>query len=393
MNPRALEIALSILLDRYPILNCRIEDRDGAPWLIALSQRPSPLFTMLDKTDGRGASDRDAAERDIAELVWKPFDVAGGPLFRSYAVRFGPAEAYIGLVVHHFVADSVAIGILLSELRYTYESLVLGARPNLPAAGQSYQSYLRAMTTWIEDGPGADALAEVVGRLMPFPQFDLTPWAVDGVDEEDFVLEPEIAAKVRSTAKALGVSPFTVLLAVQSLLLRPYCSSTTIPIKVITAGREYSRLTNIVGNMADRMFVLSDLAGCSTFSDVVRQTQQALSWCRRYALIRYEFIQSAPETAGVLMAAPVFNFRTGQAGGGPSLTHKVDPDTRRLRVLPMKAEKTRPHDAYYLVMTDDGERMRGNIRYGKGHLADFVDQFRNTIREVCDNPGATLGHR
>lgn len=81
--------------------------------------------------------------------------------------------------------------------------------------------------------------------------------------------------------------------------------------------------------------VLSDLAACSGFSDVVRETQSALGWRRRHALIRYEFIQ----------AAPVFNFRTvGRAGGnggagcrqygGPTAPGPRDP-----------VAKARPRDA------------------------------------------------
>lgn len=390
MNPIALEMALSILLDRHSVLNCRLEDREGAPWLIPLPSAQAPLFTLIDHPDSRGVAARDAVEKDIAELVWRPFEVSSGPLFRAYAVRRGHVETYIGLVVHHFIADSDAIGILLRELRYIYETLIRGGSLNLPSPGLSYQAYLQAMTTWIESGPGAEALHEVVGKLRVFPQFDLTPRIAEGADEEDLFVDTDVCAKVRSAAKNLGVSPFTILLAVQNVLLLPYCSSSTTPMKVITAGREFSLLTNVVGNMADRMFVLSELGGCSSFADVVRQTQQALSWCRRYALVRYEFIQAAPAAAGIAMAAPVFNFRTVQRSGSIAASAAVDPDRRPLRVPPIQAEKTRPQDAYYLVMTDDGEQMRGNIRYGQGHLAGFVDQFGKTLSEVCDNPAAAL---
>jgi len=394
INERALELAFAILLVRHPVLNCRIEDRAGFPWLIPLNRGGRPQVELLDYRSHHDEADQDTVEEAIGALVWRPIDVETGPLYRAYAVAHGLTGSHIGLVVHHFIADAVAIQILMTELRHIYEIVLRGEQPRLKPPGLSYPSYLRAMTNWIEGGAGAAVLSQVIDRLKGFPRFDLSiRHGATGASEEFFVLEAEVASKIRATARTLGTSPFTVLLAAQNIFLLPYCANATVPMKVITAARELSPLVNIVGNVADRMVVLSDLERCSSFSDVVRQTEKALAWCRRHALVRYDFIQAAPEATGLSLAAPVFNFRTiGREGASPGATSASKAD-RPLRVPPLQAKRTRPNDAYYLVVTDTGDEMRCDIRYGQGHITGFVEQFRKTLFDLCSDPAARFGMR
>lgn len=393
LDLRALEIALSILLTRHPVLNCRVEDRAGEPWLVSLPTPARPLVTVLDHRSGRGRLDRDRAEAAIGALVWRPFDMATGPLYRAYIVGFGHHEAYVGLVAHHFIADGVSIGILMRELGYIFQTLVHGGQLRLPPPGPSYGAYLKAMTSWIESAAGSAMLKREIDRLRAIPTVDLCG-RVDpnGSFEETFVIEAEVASKVRSLARRLGVPPFSVLLAAQNVLLLPYCSGATVPVKVIITGREFSALANMVGNMADRIVVLSELTGCLSFSDVVRQTQAGLSWARRHALVRHELIRAAPAAAGLSMAAPVFNFTTAKPTG-PMRADALDLDSRPLRVPAFQVERTRPNDLYYLVMTDTGDEMRANIRYGKGRITGFVDQFRQILTEASEDPDAALNRR
>jgi hypothetical protein len=394
INERALQLAFAILLARHPVLNCRIEDRAGAPWLIPLDRPARPQVELLDHRNTHDETNRGAVEEAIGALVWRPIDVETGPLYRAYAVVHGRTGGYVGLVVHHFIADAVAIHILMRELRYIYEVIIRGEQPRLKPPGLSYPSYLQAMNDWVEQGSGAAALSQVIDRLKVFPRFDLAVRvSPTGVSEEFFVLEAEVASKIRSTARMLGTSPFTVLLAAQNILLLPYCTTATVPMKVITAARELSQLVDIVGNVADRMVVLSDLEHCSNFSDVVRQTQKALAWCRRHAFVRHDFIQAAPEAAGISMAAPVFNFRAiGRQGPGAGAASALMAN-RPLRVPPPQTKRTRPNDAYYLVVTDTGEEMRCDIRYGQGHITGFAEQFGKTLSDLCSDPAAKFGTR
>lgn len=388
--PAAVQIALSILVARHPVLNCRIEERQGEPWLVPLSGFGLSPVSILDHGAGVDAADRAKAECDIGELVWRSFDVGAGPLYRAYAVCFGKDEAYLGLVVHHFIADGVAISVLMNEFQYIYERVIRRAPLTWAAPCVTYPSYLQAMNNWIERGPGARKLSEVVERLKVFPTFDLADiFDPEGSDEEEIRIEAPVAERVRTAARTLGVSPFTILLAAQTVWLARYCQGTVVPIKVITAGRELPKLANVVGNLADRMFVLTDLANCSSFSDVARQTQDALSWCRRHALVRFEFIQAAPAAAGISMAAPVFNFNTVRRAG-PAVRQGGDVSIGRLRVPPPRTTKTRPRDVYYLVLTDNGEEMLGSIRYGQGYLSGFRDQFARILVDSCGDPSAPL---
>lgn len=372
--PRALEMACALLVSRHSVLHCFIEERDGAPWLVPLP-RSRPAITVLDHSARSTSAERKETEEAIGNLVWSKFDVTAGPLYRAYAVRFGADEVYIGLVVHHFVADAVSIAILMDEFAKLYDALAQNKRPVLPPVGLRYQDYLLSMSEWIETDAGAALRASAVARLAAIPQLDFGERLTTSPGEQTFFqVDRKAAAEARATARRCGVSLFTLLLAAQNILLRPYASNGHVALKVITTGREAPQLSRVVGNMADRMVVMTDMRGASTVSEVVERTQKGLSAARKHAFVRDEFIRSDTGAKGLSMAAPVFNFQTLRR---PATTGAVA--TSDLSAPSSGVQPTRPRDVYYLVMYDNGEDLWGDIKYGAGEISGFLDQFEQIL--------------
>ena len=382
LKRKALDIALRLLLARHSVLNTFVEGREGDPWLIPCSVEPE--VTFLDVSGGVGDADRDKAEAAISALVWAPLNVRAGPLYRAYAVQFGRAESYIGLVSHHFVSDAISIQILMNDFVRLYMQVLAGKTPDLPPAGVSYQDYLHAIVAWVESDAGRQARADALERVASVS----TPAFGDQVDPEDaeeeiFQLERAVVDRARRAARSLGVSVFTTLLAAQNVMLREFTADDKVTIKVITTGREASVLLNTVGNMADRIYVTTDLSGDPDAPELVARTHKALSRSRKQAFVRSDFLLADLADLGLSASAPVFNFMTAPGRPKAAADPAAEPRRRALRVPPAPGVvRTRPSDAYYLVMTDNGEEMVGRVRYGAGKIRGFVSRLEDALGRI-----------
>jgi hypothetical protein len=381
----AFHQAIRLLLRRHTVLNARLEARDGVPW-ICPNACAELNVRMLDIGPRETPQERADAERILGELVWESFDHFAGPLYRAYVVKAGE-EYYMGLVVHHFVADAVSIGLLMRELIRLHEAVARRQIARLSPVLVRYQDYLRGMDAWIASEDGRQSRRAVQRGLIgaSAPQFDALP--PTDIDHQHFIMDDAVVAQVRDTARRMGTSVFTVLLAAQCALasLRTAARSTTL--KVITTGREVSSLIPVVGNMADRLYVATDISGDPSFAELVMRTHASVNRCRKLAFVRADFVQADMHELGLSTAAPVFNFRSARRSAPRTEISAADNSPPSLSVPPAKVDQiTRPRDAYYLEVVDDGFDLWGSVKYGQGRIENFLMNFEEILRVGCQQP-------
>ncbi len=387
----AFHQALRILLRRHTVLNARLEERDGHPWICPCPDAELNVV-VLDLGARRAPQERSEAEHAIGQIVWRPLDHAQGPLYRAYAVRAGE-EFYMGLVVHHFVADAVSVNVLLRELSHLHDALARRQVTRLGPVALRYQDYLRGIDSWIASKEGSEARGAVLQGLAgaAAPQFEnVAPPSED--DRQYFIFDSAVTATVRSVARQLGTSVFTVLLAAQNAIAAPWTAARSTTLKVITTGREVSSLMSVVGNMADRIYVATDVSRDPQFGELILRTHGAINRSRKLAFVRADFAQADMVGAGMSTAAPVFNFRSVRKPGSRGPVPANAP-TAALCVPPAQVEGqiTRPRDAYYLEIVDDGADLWGSIKYGQGRIGDFLVEMEAVLRAGCADPQVRLG--
>ncbi|SFR29120.1 amino acid adenylation domain-containing protein [Lentzea waywayandensis] len=115
-----LSQTLQDLVDRHESLRTTFVAVDGRP----LQRVAAAQEHHLSVVDSAGRPpDEVIAEARAAAL--EPFLLRSGPLFRSVLWRLGPRDHLLLLVVHHIVADGVAVSVLFAEL---------AGAPAMPAA-------------------------------------------------------------------------------------------------------------------------------------------------------------------------------------------------------------------------------------------------------------------
>ncbi|WIX93030.1 amino acid adenylation domain-containing protein [Amycolatopsis sp. DG1A-15b] len=276
-DPAALRVALAGLVARHEPLRTGFEvDAEHVPSQVvrAAGEVPVPL------AEGAGT----AAEVDahVRRLTGEPFDLATPPLLRAglWRVTDRPDEWVLALCVHHAVIDGWSLGVLVEELAELYDAAVAARPPELPELPVQYGDY----TLWQRDRR-ADAVAR-----------DLDFWrqALDGAPPLELAgdrprpvrptfggasvpvrIEPALAGALDARARAAEATPFMVLLAAFTVVLRRWSGQPDLVVGTPVAGRSRPELERLVGFFVNTLVLRVDLAGARSFGELVDRVRTA----------------------------------------------------------------------------------------------------------------------
>src|SRR6185295_17948014 len=220
----ALAWSLGEIVRRHEVLRTVFPVRNGQPVQEIRPAGPFPLPVV--DLSGAGAEAWSEAQRWVSEEARRPFELAGGPLLRTTAVRLGESDHLLLFSLHHIVSDGWSIGVLVRELSTLYQAF-LGGRPSplleLPVQYADFAVWQRRwlsgaaleeqLSYWREHLEGIPAaLALPVDRpRSSLPSFRMGRVAVGWPEP----LSRELAALGRSH----GATVFMVLLAAYEALL------------------------------------------------------------------------------------------------------------------------------------------------------------------------------
>jgi hypothetical protein len=380
LDPAAALAAFEGIANRHPFIMGRIEEREGAPWLVP-GEASGLSIKTLDLRDFPPHAREQAGREAIGALVWEAIDVHAGPLSRFYVIRIDETLSAVGFVVHHFVCDDASVAILRREFLGLYEATRDGKPPPAFPKGVAYGDYLRAITDWMSTPQGASARKAAFARLSDLPVLTFPRWEIS--EPEHVTFSSPSWSDLSLLARRLKTTPFTLFLSVHNLCLLDYAGDGRVATRIVTTGRDSSGLLHTVGNLADRFYVISDLHQASTFHDVFEATTRALTEARAHAFVRDEFVQYDLWEASLPRDLPALNFIGGRGSPGsaryPGL--KVPQPARAV---------TRPRDCYYLVLRVDEDRLSAYVRFGAGRIPGLCARLGNALSAVCEMPDASI---
>ncbi|HKQ07725.1 MAG TPA: condensation domain-containing protein [Blastocatellia bacterium] len=141
IDPLTLQAAVTALCLHHDQLRARFW-REAGQWRQAISpQVPTDLIQMIDLS-GLEASAWESAFRQAAGELQASLQLDEGRLLRLGYFDFGPErEAWVLVVAHHLVIDTVSWGVLLEDLIHAYEGLRRGEAVELAEKTNSYQQW------------------------------------------------------------------------------------------------------------------------------------------------------------------------------------------------------------------------------------------------------------
>jgi hypothetical protein len=375
LHPQRLQAALGFLVARHPVLGGRIEDRSGEPWIHSDPTNVASLEIIE-------AGTLEEAELLLSERIWHAFALNVGPLHRAIAVRLETGACFIALVVHHFVIDGFSISVLASDFAQIYVDLARERTTGSSTQILCYPDYIDAINQWSRTERAQRYIDIILGRYLTIDDVDLARRHTPHVGEDRFEIRGTVAQRIRDLARSLETTPFTVFLAAQFALLRPFSANTAVGIKTVTTGRELPILMPVIGNLANRMLVTLDLAGADDFQAVVQRTTAALKASRQTSFVRDDFVQSRLAEASIVRPAPMFNFMSSPSVAASQRAVSAP----QLKVIqPERSDTTRPRDHYFLFVVDDGESFNCKAQYAAGCAIPLPAVLTDFLIRVTDS--------
>ncbi|WP_411818966.1 aminotransferase class III-fold pyridoxal phosphate-dependent enzyme [Hyphococcus formosus] len=197
---------------------------------------------VIDLSGGANANER--LSTYLKDLALTPFDLEKGPLVRAKLFRLSETHHIFVVYCHHIIFDGYSADLMMQEIagRYT------GERKDDGSALLPFSVYAQQVTDgtekhnayWLE--VFADGAPEPLDLPTDYPRPPKRLFNGSTVHRE---LPKSLCNGVKETAKALGVSQFSLLLSAYSALLSRLTSQEDIVVGVPTAGQAREEIDTI----------------------------------------------------------------------------------------------------------------------------------------------------
>lgn len=237
-----------------------------------------------------------AAARLLAEFGGAPFDLSQGPLYRIALARLDPQDHGLTIVMHHVIGDDWSFGILRRELERTYNALLKGQEPVLPASDIEFSDYAAWQRLVLHDEVFEPQVQQWLERLkgavpLNLPtDFGTTTRKTSHGSFVDADLSEDLRARLRSLCARYSVSPYMVTLAAFKLLLAKYCGQTDISLGTPVANRTRVEAEQVVGTLVNTLIVRTNLDGVKTFADALARVRESALFAFDRQDVPYDYL-------------------------------------------------------------------------------------------------------
>ncbi len=400
----AFQRAIQQLVRRHPALRTTFPSRDGEP-----AQRIHDHAEFHFRTeDATWWSEAQLNER-LAEEVYRPFDLAHGPLLRIFLFTRSDREHVVLLVTHHIVADLWSVVVVMSELGALYSAEKSGGPLGLSSPPTHDIDYVRQQAESMT-GPESERLWAFWRKQLAGapPMLNLRtdrPWPPVQTDRgasRTLRLGQTVSQGLKVLARTHGATLFMTLLAAFQALLHRYTGQEDILVAspMIRRGREAA---NLVGYFINPVVLRADFSGDPTFSSFLDQVRQTALEAFEHSAYPFplliEQLQPArdpsrpplvqvaftwQQTTRVISNQAMAAFAVGEKGGGRLELGKLQFESMALepRVAPFEL---------LLLMAEASEELIATVEYNTDlfdgeTMERMLEHFQTLLEGVVADP-------
>jgi hypothetical protein len=284
LDARCLERAFAAVVERHEVLRTRFAVHGGKPYQVIDPPRfKLPVHDLAaDPRVMSGEAEAAALARARVEAeAAKPFDFAGGPLFRAHLFRLGPADHVLFLCVHHSVFDGWSLGILRREVSACYGALRRGNTPDLPDLPVQYADYAAWQRRELTCGRLANDLSYWRMRLAGAPLVLELPTDRPRPPQPSYragrvtlQLSTQLARSLRELAHQQKASLFMLALSAYQAVLGRHAGTTDLIVGSSVSGRSRTEFEPMIGFFVNSLALRCSLADDPPFASLLRQTRE-----------------------------------------------------------------------------------------------------------------------
>ena len=393
LDVRALERSLAEIVRRHDTLRTTIVARLDEP-----RQVVAPVASFaLPVVDLSGFSEREReteARRLASEETLRPFDLAGGPLFRSTLLRLSADRHVLLATAHHIVCDGLSVRVLLQELSVLYAAFTAGQTSPLEALTRQYADVARSegallqgdemreqAAYWTETLRGAPAWIDLpADRLRPARQ------TFRG-DRQFGAIAGRATERLKATGRAQGATLFMTLLAAYCTLLSRYSGATDIVVGSPVAGRHSAETERMIGCFVNMLPLRCDVSGDPPFAELVRRVRDVALGAFRHETLPFDTLVEALNPSRDPRRAPVFQVVLNMSSYSDAWTTPAP--GLSVRLLDLQHEPSMVDLTLYATEVADGIQLRAVYKtdlFEQTTIQQMLRRFERLVDAVNADP-------
>ncbi|MFZ3284480.1 amino acid adenylation domain-containing protein [Pseudomonas sp.] len=407
LQAQALEQAFSQLAARHECLRTTFgQEGERAFQRVA---EPQPLKLPISDLGAVPEAQRwPLAQQHMMAEAGQAFDLENGPLLSLRLLRLAEQEHVLLLTLHHIIADGWSMNILIDEFMRTYDALVAGREPSLPALIVHYRDYALWQRSWLEAGERErqlDYWRTQLGDEHPVLELPTDRAYPAQSSHQGARLETVIDAALRQELKSLaqrqGVTLFVVLLAAFKTLLHRYSGQTDIRVGGLIANRTRSETEGLIGFFVNTQILRSEVTAQTRFADLLQRLREAALGAQVHQDLPFDALIEALQPARSQSHNPLFQVMFNHQ---PLVTDLQQVQLESgLQVGYLTEEQLagsgRQHAATSDLMLDtreEGEQLFAAFTYATdifdaATIAAMAGHWRNILASVCRDPQQIVG--
>ena len=299
LNVAAIGHALSEIVRRHESLRTTFVE-SGTGWEQVVNPARPIALPLVDLTANPEAEREPEASRLARELMFEPFDLERGPVFRAVLLKLDDERHQLVYTVLHLVCDFWSLEIFNREVAVLYEAFCHGrlsplAEPPIQYVdftvwqhnwfrGEVREAHVSFWKQYLEGSP--EALLLSTDHPRPRHQTFRS-------SEQMGHIRREVQEALRGLSRREEVTFYTVLLAAFEVMMYRYTGQTDIVLGAAVAGRNRVELENVTGQFTNTIVRRTDLSGDPTFRELVGRVHEGLA--RSYAFHEMPFSELMKE--------------------------------------------------------------------------------------------------
>lgn len=273
VTPEGSEAAFQKVVDRQEVFRTSIlPGKDRPMQLIRKTAKTNLTLREVPAAQGRPELIDEMAQ----DIFYRPFDMVGGPLYRSEVLSTSPTEHVLVMSIHHAVADGWSLGVFVQDLFAAYLHNK-GVGPPLAPVPMTYSAWAAAERAFWQQPAEFDRRAEFwKNNLKSLPRI----WKGDeqprGPRQRWVTHVPaELGRGVRELARRNGATLYSTLLAAFQITLSKWTGAEDILVGTPVANRGRQGARDFMGYCAGIVPVRGQIDRTRKFSDTLQSVHHA----------------------------------------------------------------------------------------------------------------------
>ena len=271
--------AFRAVIARHEILRTRIEERAGQPFPVVEPPDLVAPFCFEDLTEFDPVNQEAEVASRFQTAALRPFDLSVEIPLRMLVLKLSDVDFAILVMMDHIASDGWSIGVFAHEFLHFHDAAMGERGAALPELASQYLDYAAWHEGRLETGVLESQLRYWHKHLAGLRELSLPtdrPRPAIASFEGGvlhFALTPIVSSAIRALCRKEATTLFSMLAAAFALVLRRRSGQDDVVFGTDAAGRRHEAAEALIGFFINQLVLRFDLAGLSTFRDVLKSVQ------------------------------------------------------------------------------------------------------------------------